>query len=242
MRNPWPMFCVLAATGGVCFLFPFHISWLILAAVAVIGILWLLIPLKFNEWLAKKINPYILEYQQDHDFTKLEAGLKKWRRWAITKSSRNNIQINLFCALLEQEQYEEARNTLEQLEARAQTTVDWRNYHLLMAEYAEKRGNKTLAESERQISNQLRTKLETKKNNPKERVTAQQSKQAFFYWFSFTLFLFIGGGVSVCLFPQSILSNLGVTAFILSWFTLPVAAVWLIVWLHQKRKEKSAGC
>lgn len=239
MRNPWPMFFVLTVTGLVCIICPQHVVWMILSAMVVLFVLCIILPIKFDDWLAKKINPYILEYQQEHDLAKLESNLQKWHRWAITKTSRNMIQINWFCALLEQGQWKECRKVLEQIERQAKTTVDWMNYHLLMAEYAKKIGDEQLAKREIRLSEQFKTKLETKKNNPRETATARQSVHSFFLWLSFAGFLMIGGGVCVCLFPESVLGDLGAVAASLSLFALPVALVWLVVWIIRRRKEQS---
>lgn len=240
MRNPWPMFCVLAVTAALCISCPVYAVWLILLAAVVLLLVWIVVPMKYDDWIAKKINPYLLEYQQIHNLDKLESGLKQWQPWAITKVSRNMMQVNWFCALLEQERWEESQKVLAQIKQHAKTTIDWVNYHLLMAEYAKKIGDKQLAESESQLSDQLKTKMLTKKSNPKEPATAQQSKQAFSLWLLFVMFLMIGGGVCATLFPESILGELGAGAVTMSLFALPVAVVWLVVWLVRRQKEKSA--
>lgn len=239
MRNPWPMFCVLAVTGLLCMSFPLHTVWIIVLAVVVLFIASLIVPIKFDDLLAKKINPYILEYQENHDLAKLESGLKRWRPWAITKESKNAIQLNWFCALLEQEQWEESRKVLEQIKQKAKTTVDWMNYHLLMAEYAKKIGDEQLEKNEKELSDLLKTKIEHKMQNPKESATAKQCKKSFFLWLSFALFLIISGCVCVFLFQESILGDLGASAVLVSFFALPVALIWFIIWMIRKQKEKS---
>ena len=239
MRNPWPMFCVLALTGLIYIALPVHTLWILLIILAVLVLAWLIVPIQYDEWLAKKINPCILEYQEQHDLKTLENGIKRWRPWAITKTSRNMLQVNWFCALLEQEQWEEAENALEEIKSCAKTTVDWMNYHLLKVQYAMKTGNQVLADEERQLSKQLKTKVETKKSNGQEKATAKQCMYAFLCWISFVLFLLIGGGVCTYLLQKSIYQNLSMAAVIVSFFALPVAVVWLAVWLVRKRKEKT---
>lgn len=238
MRNPWPMFCVLALTGLLYIVLPLHTLWIFLMLFVVLVLAWLIVPIQYDEWLAKQINPYFLEYQQKHDLKKLENGIKKWRPWAITKTSRNMMQVNWFCALLEQEHWEEAEDALEEIKACAKTTVEWMNYHLLYVQYAEKIGNQALADKERQLSLQLKAKIETKPSNRQEKATAKQCQQAFFCWISFVFFLLVGGGVCVYLSQKSIYGDLGASAVIVSFFALPVAVVWLVVWLIRKRKEK----
>lgn len=239
MRNPWPMFGVLALTGLLCIILPLHTLWIFLIVLVVLVIAWLMIPIKYDDWLAKQINPCVIEYQQKHDLKKLENGIKRWRPWAITKTSRNMMQVNWFCALLEQEKWEAAENVLEEIKACAKTTVDWMNYHLLQVQYAEKTGNQVLADQERQLVMQLKAKVESKKSNGQEKATAKQCKQAFFCWISFALFLLVGGGVCTYLLQGSIYQDLSVGAVIVSFFALPVAVVWLVVWLMRKGKEKT---
>lgn len=115
MRNPWPMFCVLVVTGVLCVLFPQHTVWLLVLAAVALFLAWILLPIKFDDWFAQKINPCIQAYQREHNFEKLETELNRWRPWALTKTAKNALQVNLFCALLEQGRWEDARKTLEQI-------------------------------------------------------------------------------------------------------------------------------
>lgn len=239
MRNPWPMFCVFAGTGLLYIALPLHTLWILLIILAVLVLAWLIVPIQYDGWLAKKINPCILEYQEEHDLKKLEDGIKRWRPWARTKTSRNMLQVNWFCALLEQEQWEKAEHALEEIKSCAKTTVDWRNYHLLRVQYAMKIGDQMLADEERQLSKQLKAKVETRKSNGQEKATTKQCMHAFFCWIFFALFLLIGGSVCTYLLQTSIYQDLSVGAVIISFFALPVAIAWLAVWLVRKRKEKT---
>ncbi len=239
MRNPWPMFCVLAVTGLLCVSFPQYAVWLLVFAAVVLFLTWILLPIKFDDWFARKINPCIQEYQREHNFEKLESELNRWRPWALTKTAQNAIQVNLFCALLEQERWEDARNALEQIKRQAKTVVDWMNYHLLMAEYAQNAGEPELEKSERRLSEELKEKIETKLKNPNQPATAQQSRTAFLQWISFAIFLFIGGSVWIYLFRDSALESIGAGVFILSWLAFPIAMVWLMLWLVRQKKERS---
>ena len=69
---------------------------------------------KYEHWLAKKLNPYVVAYQSDHNLENLKQGLDRWRPWAFSKHSKNIITANWFSALLEQQRWTEAEETLEQ--------------------------------------------------------------------------------------------------------------------------------
>lgn len=219
--------------------FPVQTVWFILFAVVALFIASLILSIKFDDWFAKRINPYILEYLSGHDIDKFARDLKKMRPWAVTKNARNAMQVNWFCALLENERFEESRKLLEQIEHQAKTRVDWMNYHLLMAEYAEKTGDTQLAEKERQVSASLKTMVEQKLQNPRERATAGQCKQAFFAWLSFAIFLLMAGILCFYLAQNEILKDLGASSVTLSLLALPSAVVWLILWMVRKHKENA---
>ena len=74
---------------------------------------------KYEHWLAKKLNPYVVSYQSDHNLENLKQGLDRWRPWAFSKHSKNIITANWFSALLEQQRWTEAEETLEQFLHRA---------------------------------------------------------------------------------------------------------------------------
>ena len=42
---------------------------------------------RYERWLAKKLNPYVVAYQSDHDLEKLKQGLDHWRPWALSRHS-----------------------------------------------------------------------------------------------------------------------------------------------------------
>lgn len=234
MRNPWPMFFVLAITGVLCVSFPSNVVWLVVLTAVVLFLAWILLPIKFDEWFAQKINPCIQEYQRDHDFVKLENELKRWRSLALTKAAKNTIQVNQFCALLEQERWENARKTLKEINLQSKTAVEWMNYHLLMSEYAQRVRDRELEKNERQLSEEFKSKIERELNNPKLTATAKQCRTAFLRWISFAAFLFICGGIWIYLLRDSALNSVGSGAVVLSWFAFPVAVVWLV----RKNREK----
>lgn len=74
---------------------------------------------KYEHWLAKKLNPYVVSYQSDHNLENLKQGLDRWRPWAFSKHSKNIITANWFSALLDQQRWTEAEETLEQFLHRA---------------------------------------------------------------------------------------------------------------------------
>ena len=104
---------------------------------------------KYERWLAKKLNPYVVAYQSDHNLEKLKQGLYHWRPWAFSKHSQNIITANWFSALLEQKRWAEAEETLEQFLRRAKSTQDKMGYHLLRGDDARAIGDPELEEQER---------------------------------------------------------------------------------------------
>lgn len=238
MRNPWPMFCVLAVSAALCITCPTYALWLILLSAAVFLIIWIAVPIKWDEWLAKKLNPCLLEYQQSHDLAKLEAELNRWKPWAITRSSRNAIEANWFCALLQQNQQEKARSVLEQIRQHAKTTAEHRNYHMLMAAYAKNIADEALADSELRQADELKEKMTGKDVRPSCRATGQQCRRAFFLWLSFSAFLLIGGSVCAMVLADSLLADLGAEAVLVSFLAMPVALVWLGLWIIRRRRER----
>ncbi len=240
MRNPWPMFCVLVLTGLFCASLSVHFIWIGLVLLVALVVGWLMVPMMYDDWLAKQINPWLMEYQQSHDLKKLEIGLNQWRPWAITKTSRTMMQVNWFCALLEQERWEDAGQALEQIRICAKTTVDWMNYYLLQVQYATKIEDQTLTKEAQQMSARMKAKVERKKRNGLEEATAKQCRQAFFCWLSFVLFFLLGGGMLTYFAQGTAYVNIGVGAVILSFFAVPVAVIWLIVWLIRTKREEKA--
>lgn len=241
MRNPWPMFIVLSITAFFCTLFTPNIIWTIVFLAVVLFIASIILPIKFDDWIAKKINPYIYEYQKEHNIEKFEKELNNLRRFALTKTSKEAIDVNLFSAFLEQGQFKNATEKLEQIKRRAKTSVEHMNYHLLKSEYAKKVGDTELEINEKQLGEELKTKIENTLKNPKQPATAQQCKTAFFCWISFSICLFIGGGIWTYLLRDFEIKFYGVMAIILSWFAFPVALVWFIIWIVKGKKENSAS-
>ncbi len=103
MRNPWPIFCVVAMSAMVCLFFSLQTFWITLAVIVGLLVAFLAVPIRYNDWLGSRINPYIEEYQQTHNIEELEKGLKCWHLWAITKESRNAVHVNWFSALLQRD-------------------------------------------------------------------------------------------------------------------------------------------
>lgn len=239
MKNPWPMFCVLVVTGLLCVLFPQHVVWLLVLATVILFLAWVLLPIKFDDWFAQKINPCIQAYQRDHDFEKLEIALNRLYPWALTKTAKNTVQINLFCAFLEQERGEDAKKVLERIHNEAKTAIDWMNYHLLMAEYAKRIGDRNLENIERSLSEELKSNIERTQSNPKQPATAQQCRTSFLNWISFATCLFFSGSIWIFAFRNSELTSVGAGAVMLSWFAFPVAVIWMVLWRVRKNREKT---
>lgn len=120
---------------------------------------------RYECWLAKKLNPYVVAYQSDHDLEKLKQGLDHWRPWALSRHSQNIITANWFSALLEQKHWAEAEETLEQFLHRAKNKQDKMGYHLLRTDYARAIGDTGLEEQERLLSQQLKNQLGNKREN-----------------------------------------------------------------------------
>ncbi|MCB6567718.1 hypothetical protein LI169_21945, partial [Desulfovibrio desulfuricans] len=70
---------------------------------------------------------------------------------------------NWFSAVLEQQRWTEAEETLEQFLHRAKNTQDKLGYHLLREDYARAIGDTELEKQERLLSEQLKTQLGNKK-------------------------------------------------------------------------------
>ena len=163
--------------------------------------------------------------------------MDRWRPWAFSKHSKNIITANWFSALLDQQRWTEAEETLEQFLHRAKNTQDKIGYHLLRGDYARAIGNTKLEEQERLISEQLKTKLGNKKGESRVLASAKESKYAFFCWLSFSVGLALFGIISNIATGDSILGSFGAGVFILGLFSFPVCLIWLILWLIRRRKE-----
>ena len=239
MRNPWPMFGVLAITALLCMSFSPSTVWRLVLFVLVVLAAWIILPMKYDDWIAGKINPYIQEYKEDHDAEKLKIGLDKWQRWAITKNSRSVMKINRFSLLMEQGRFEEARRVTEELKACAKTAVEKMNYHLVMTEYAEKIGDEQLAEEHRQLSDSLKANLGKKVESCGGPADAKESRKAFLLWLSFSFFLLAGGILCFAVRSDGAIKDLGAGAVVVSLFSLPVVLGWLIIWIVRAVKEKT---
>ncbi len=112
MRNPWPIFSIAALSGAACLIydhfFSYETMWIAVVVFLALLALCFFAYCKYEHWLAKKLNPYVVAYQSDHDLEKLKQGLDRWRPWAFSKHSQNIITANWFSALLEQRRWAEA--------------------------------------------------------------------------------------------------------------------------------------
>lgn len=242
MRNPWPLFLTLAATGGAlvfCDKFlSYRMFWVVGVAAVILFFGYVVLYAKYNAWLACKLNPYILDYQNDHDIEKLKKGFEQWESWAVTGGSKNSMSVNLLNAYLGQYLMEEFAAEAEKLKERAFTTQEWVIYHSYMAEYAKCIGDHAAEEKERRICRELGEKAARKRGTSNEPATAGQSRRAFWLWFSLDLFLFAGSLVCAAFFRNSPMFSVGVGAFIFSGFMLPVVLGWLVIWLKRRLEEK----
>lgn len=241
MRNPWPIFSIAALSGVACLIydhfFSYETMWIAVVVFLALLALCFFAYCKYERWLAKKLNPYVVAYQSDHNLENLKQGLDRWRPWAFSKHSKNIITANWFSALLEQQRWTEAEETLEQFWHRAKNTQDKIGYHLLREDYARAIGDTKLEEQERLLSEQLKTQLGNKKGESRVPANAKESKYAFFCWLSFSVGLALFGIISNIATGDSILGSVGAGLFILGLFSFPVCLIWLILWLIRRRKE-----
>ena len=217
--------------------FSYETMWIAVVVFLVLLALCFFAYCKYERWLAKKLNPYVVSYQSDHNIENLKQGLDRWRPWALSKHSKNIITANWFSALLEQQRWTEAEETLEQFLHRAKNTQDKLGYHLLREDYARAIGDTKLEEQERLLSEQLKTQLGNKKGESRIPASAKESKYAFFCWLSFSVGLALFGIISNIATGDSILGSFGAGVFILGLFSFPVCLIWLILWLIRRRKE-----
>ena len=241
MRNPWPIFSIAALSGAVCLIydhfFSYETMWIAVVAFRALLALCFFAYCRYECWLAKKLNPYVVAYQSDHDLEKLKQGLDHWRPWALSRHSQNIITANWFSALLEQQRWAEAEETLEQFLHQAKNTQDKIGYHLLRGDYARAIGDTELEEQERLLSQQLKNQLGNKKGESRVPANAKESKYAFFCWLSFSFGLALLGIISNIAAGDSILGSVGAGLFILSLFSFPVSLIWMFLWLIRRRKE-----
>ena len=241
MRNPWPIFSIAALSGAVCLIydhfFSYETMWIAVVAFLALLALCFFAYCRYECWLAKKLNPYVVAYQSDHDLEKLKQGLDHWRPWALSRHSQNIITANWFSALLEQQRWAEAEETLEQFLHQAKNTQDKLGYHLLRGDYARAIGDTELEEQERLLSQQLKNQLGNKKGESGVPANAKESKYAFFCWLSFSFGLALLGIISNIAAGDSILGSVGAGLFILSLFSFPVSLIWMFLWLIRRRKE-----
>ena len=71
MRNPWPIFSIAALSGAACLIydhfFSYETMWIAVVAFLMLLALCFFAYCKYERWLAKKLNPYVVAYQSDHN-------------------------------------------------------------------------------------------------------------------------------------------------------------------------------
>ena len=89
MRNPWPIFSIAALSGAACLIydhfFSYETMWIAVVVFLALLALCFFAYCKYEHWLAKKLNPYVVAYQSDHNLENLKQGLDCWRPWAFSK-------------------------------------------------------------------------------------------------------------------------------------------------------------
>ena len=82
MRNPWPIFSIAALSGAACLIydhfFSYETMWIAVVVFLVLLALCFFAYCKYEHWLAKKLNPYVVAYQSDHNLENLKHGLDRW--------------------------------------------------------------------------------------------------------------------------------------------------------------------
>lgn len=233
MRNPWPMAGILVLTGLIGALYVNFFAnqgiWVLALVLITVIVLLFFGYSKYSNWLVNKLNSVVLEYQKNRDTDALQAEFSKWR-FVATKYARDVMRINTTIALLEHDKFDDAKKEIDAVRLSCETTFDWMNYHLLLSDFAAKTGDKALARTEKRTADSIKKKIETTGTNPKERATKVQCKRAFINWVAFTALLLVGGGLITFAFKTTMLGSIGVAAFALSWFALPVTIVWGILW------------
>ena len=76
MRNPWPIFSIAALSGAACLIydhfFSYETMWIAVVVFLVLLALCFFAYCKYEHWLAKKLNPYVVAYQSDHNLENLK--------------------------------------------------------------------------------------------------------------------------------------------------------------------------
>ena len=70
MRNPWPIFSIAALSGAACLIydhfFSYETMWIAVVVFLALLALCFFAYCKYEHWLAKKLNPYVVAYQSNH--------------------------------------------------------------------------------------------------------------------------------------------------------------------------------
>lgn len=94
MRNPWPIFSIAALSGAACLIydhfFSYETMWIAVVVFLALLALCFFAYCKYERWLAKKLNPYVVAYQSDHNLENLKQGLDRWRPLALSKHSKKH--------------------------------------------------------------------------------------------------------------------------------------------------------
>ena len=81
MRNPWPIFSIAALSGAACLIydtfFSYETMWIAVVVFLALLALCFFAYCKYEHWLAKKLNPYVVSYQSDHNLENLKQGLDR---------------------------------------------------------------------------------------------------------------------------------------------------------------------
>lgn len=136
---------------------------------------------KYDDWIAQKVNPIVLEYMDTKDVDKLYINLKKWSEKAITRTSKNIITLNLISILLEEQRNKEAFIEIEKFYKRVEDTDEYIAYHSCMVEYYKNTGQLELEKNELEKVSKIEEK-QKKKSSYIPPANSIQSKKAFINW------------------------------------------------------------
>lgn len=243
MRHPGHIFGSMLAAGGCLYLFVGVLQWSSFLAVLGLVVFWILgmllllfLQLRFDEWVARQVNPLVRQYQKNRDIDALVAGLAPWKRRRLTRLARNAIAVNEISALFESGRAEQALREIRRFGARTETVDERIFYHDCMIQYWQITGDGDREQRELQAKAQLqlsRTRTGADKNAP---ATAAQSRKAFLRWLACAALMFLGYVLSVCLCGPH--SGVGTVAFLL-WLLTAIAALgWAGLWLARAFRER----
>ena len=241
MRNPWPIFVITLLTGSALavytLFFPYQTLWIAVAVILVMLILAALCLARYEERICAVVTSCLSAYREDQDLPRLQQSLELCRRRARTRYTRCFLSEALFHALLEQEYWDEAEAELEIFRKSAQNASRQKTYHLLRADYAAAVGDFALADREMMLCGRAGAPSSAR-NSSLSSATSDQCKRAFWCWLSFAAVLTLAGILSRSAPSDSVIGSLGTALLILNLFAIPVAAIWLILWLVRLGEER----